>query len=107
MARRKANPFLDKLRKLPHRATIKRDAPFRRVDNEEVEAVCLRIAAGAGYVFYAGSRGDEQGCKVVGFDTAEKARAMQDWIDESGIASRPTPDLGSGALSWGATKEAG
>jgi hypothetical protein len=29
---------------------------------------------------------------VLCFDTAEKARAMQAWIDASGIASRPRPE---------------
>jgi hypothetical protein len=56
-----------------------------------------------GYVFYAGSRGDELGCKVYGFDTADKARAMQEWIDTSGIAARPVPrmDSRSGRLRVG------
>jgi hypothetical protein len=70
MARRKANPFADKL---PHRATIKRDEPFRRGDDAEVEAVYLRIAAEAEFISYAGSQGEERGCKVFGFDTPDKA----------------------------------
>jgi hypothetical protein len=74
MARRKANPFADKLRRFLYRATIKRDSPFRRVDDAEIETVCQRIAAGAEFMSYAGSRGEESGCKVFGFDTPEKAR---------------------------------
>jgi hypothetical protein len=107
MARRKANPFADKLRKLPYRATIKRDAPFRRADGAEIEAACVRIAAGAEFISYAGSRGEESGCKVFGFDTLEKAREMQAWIDESGIAMRPAPMLGEvgAALRWETTKD--
>jgi hypothetical protein len=30
---------------------------------------------------------------VFGFDTPEKAQAMQAWIDASGIANRPPPEL--------------
>jgi hypothetical protein len=108
MARRKANPFADKLRRLPYRASIKRDGPFRRGDDAEIEAACVRIAAGAEFISYAGSRGEESGCKVLGFDTPEKAREMQAWIDESGIATRPMLRLSeAGAtLQWEATKEA-
>ena len=109
MARAKHNPFAAKKAKFPNRAFIKRDEPFRRDDREEVEVACVRVSAGAGYIFYAGSRGDEVGCKVYGFDTAEKARAMQEWIDSSGIAKRPVPqmDLRSGRLGpaqWEASK---
>jgi hypothetical protein len=32
------------------------------------------------------------GRTVLGFDTPEKARAMQTWIDVSGIADRPLPE---------------
>ena len=54
-------------------------------------AVMLSIAAGAEYLAYAGTRGDELYCRVFCFDTAEKARAVQTWIDASDIASRPAP----------------
>ena len=107
MARRKANPFADKLKRLPHRATIKRSDPYRRNDDAEIDAVCRRIAAGADYISYAGRGGALNGCRVFGFDTAEKARAMQTWIDTSGIASRPIPQLSldDGGVGWAATKE--
>jgi hypothetical protein len=109
MARAKHNPFAAKKLKFPHRAFIKREAPFRRDDREEVEAACVRISAGAGYVFYAGSRGDELGCKVYGFDTADKARAMQEWIDTSRIATRLVPQMDHrsgrlGPIQWEASK---
>ena len=109
MVRAKHNPFAAKKRKFPHRAFIKREAPFRRADREDVEAACVRAAAGAGYIFYAGSRGDELGCKVYGFDTADKARAMQEWIDTTGIATRPLPKMDHrsgrlGPMQWEASK---
>ena len=75
MARRKANPFAEKIRALPHRALIKRDEPFGRADSDEIDAACARIVAGADYCSYAGARGEENGCKVLCFDTPEKARA--------------------------------
>jgi hypothetical protein len=49
----------------------------------------VSIAASAEYLAYAGTRGDELYCRVFCFDTAEKARAMQAWIDASGIENRP------------------
>jgi len=70
---------------------MRRDEPLRRVDDDELMAVRLSVAAGAEYLAYAGTRGDELYCRVFCFDAAEKARAMQAWIDASGIESRPTP----------------
>jgi len=51
----------------------------------------LSISAGGEYLTYAGTRGDELYCRVFCFDTSEKARAMQAWIDASGIEKRPAP----------------
>jgi len=79
-------------RRLPHKALMRREEPLRRADEEELARMCKRIAHGSEHLAYAGSRGEENGCKVVCFDTAEKARAMQVWIDVSGIASRPRPE---------------
>ena len=70
---------------------MRRDEPLRRSDDDEVTAMMLSVAAGAEYLAYAGTRGDELYCRVFCFDTAEKARAMQAWIDASGIESYPTP----------------
>ena len=75
----------------------------------EFEAKCTEIAAGAEFVSFAGSRGPEQGRLVFGFDTADKARAMQLWIHESGIASRPLPGMADtarlGPIQWEASKD--
>jgi hypothetical protein len=92
MAARKSNPFAEKQRKLPYRALMRRQGPWRREDQEEIAAACERIANGGDYLTWAGSRGQENGCTVIAFDTPEKAAEMQAWIDTSGIADRPLPE---------------
>ena len=91
MVRRRGNPFANTLKRLPHKALLRRDEPLLPSDNDEVMAAMVSIAAGAEYLAYAGTPADELYCRVFCFDTAEKARAMQAWIDASGIASRPAP----------------
>jgi hypothetical protein len=91
MVRRRGNPFADRVKRLPHKALLRRDDSLRSSDEDEIKAVQLSIASGAEYLSYAGSRGDELGCRVFCFDAAEKASAMRAWIDASGIASRPAP----------------
>jgi hypothetical protein len=91
MALRRHNPFAAKLKRLPHKALLRRaDSLFKAV-HDELEAVMLSIANGGEYLCYSGSRGTEIDCRVICFDTEEKAHAMQVWIDASGIASRPRP----------------
>jgi hypothetical protein len=87
---RRTNAFAAMQRRLPHKALLHREGPFRRVDSEELEAACRHIANGAEYLTYAGGRGSEIDCKVICFGTAEK-QAMQAWITESGIETRPAP----------------
>jgi len=41
--------------------------------------------------------GEDAGFRVFHFPTWAKARAMQHWIDRSGIAGRPMPKLGDTA----------
>jgi len=92
MARREGNPLADIQRRLPCRAYINRDEPWRPADHEEIEAACRRIANGAEYLIWAGSRGLEfDDCTVIGFNTSKKASEMQVWIDTSHIADRPAP----------------
>ena len=91
MVRRRGNPFAGQRKRLPHKALLHRDDPLRPSDDDEVMAAMLSVAAGAEYLAYAGTRGDELNCRVFCFDTAEKAHAMQAWIDASGIANRPGP----------------
>ena len=91
MVRRRENPFANALKPLPHKALMRRDEPLRQSDNEEVMVKMVSIAAGSEYLAYAGTHGDELYCRVFCFNSAERARAMQAWIDASGIASRPAP----------------
>ena len=77
MVRRRGNPFADAQKRLPHRAYIGRQGPWRRVDREEIDAAAARIADGAEYLPWAGGRGTEMGRTGFAFDTPEKAQAMQ------------------------------
>ena len=90
MLRLNGDPLADKQRRLPCRAYINRDR-WRAADHKEIEAACRRIANGAEYLIWAGSRGPELDCTVIGFDTSRKASKMQVWIDTSDIADRPVP----------------
>jgi hypothetical protein len=56
MARRRGNPFAGALKRLPHKALLRRDEPLLPSDHDEVMAVMLSIAAGAEYLAYAGNR---------------------------------------------------
>jgi hypothetical protein len=60
-------------------------------DDDEVLAMMVSIAAGAEYLAYAGSLGNELYCRVFCVGTEEKARAMQAWIDASSVERRPAP----------------
>ena len=72
--------------------------------------MCKRIAAAGECMALAGWR-EDAGYRVFHFGTWAKARAMQHWIDRSGIAHRPMPKLGETAeereercreaLAWG------
>jgi hypothetical protein len=92
MVRRRHNPFAAQLKRLPHKALLRRAEPFFTADRDELEAAMLRIVNGAEHLSYGGTLEAEIDCRVICFDTAEKARAMQVWIDASGIASRPRPE---------------
>jgi hypothetical protein len=77
--------------------------------------MCRRIAGAAEHCALA-SWGEESGYLVYHFTTWTKARAMQHWIDRSGVARRsmpklaPTPEETAGAkrqvLAWGPAKRA-
>jgi hypothetical protein len=91
MVRRRGNPFGNALKRLPHKAFMRREDPLRPSDNDEIIAAMLSIAAGSEHLAYAGTRAKELYCRFICFDTAEKARAMQAWIETSGIENRPAP----------------
>ena len=80
-------------RRMPFVAKIKRQDLFRPNDAQEIYAMCRRIAASSEYQSRSGWREDAD-FKVYRFTTWAKARAMQYWIDHSGIAQRPMPKLG-------------
>jgi hypothetical protein len=111
MARRKSVDTLDrKRRRMPFTAKMKREDPFCSADQREIQAMCRRIAGAAEHCSSAGWR-EESGYLLYHFTTWAKARAMQHWIDHSGIAHRPMPKLGPTpeetahrkrqALAWG------
>lgn len=111
MGRRKGEDTIAaKRRRMPYVAKIRRDDPFRPEDAREVDVACRRVAAASEFMALAGWR-EDAGYRVYHFTTWAKARAMQHWIDRSGIANRPMPKLGLSAeevaerkrqaLAWG------
>ena len=96
-----------KRRRMPYVAKIKREDPFRPDDSREIEAMVRRIAAAGEHFSIAGWR-EDAGYRLFHFSTWSKARAMQHWIDRSGIAQRPMPtpfnspqlSVGDGATLW-------
>jgi hypothetical protein len=99
-----------KKRRMPFVAKIRREDPFRPEDEREIQAACRRVAAASEFMSLAGWR-EDAAYRVFYFTTWAKARAMQHWIDRSGIAHRPMPKLGLSreeiaerkreALKWG------
>jgi hypothetical protein len=79
-----------KRRWMPYVAKIKREDPLRAADRREIDELVRRIAAAGEHFAIAGSR-EEAGYLLFHFPTWAKARAMQHWIDRSGIAGRPMP----------------
>jgi hypothetical protein len=92
MVMRRHNPFVAQRKRLPYKALLRRAGAFRKADADVFKATIARVAAGSDHLTYAGSRGDEADCTVICFDTEEKARAMQAWIDASGFEERPRPE---------------
>lgn len=91
MARRSPNSHQLRLRALPHFARMRREEPFREADKAEWHAAADRIAGPAGWHSVAGMRADWD-CRLIHFATAAEAEAMQRWIAESGIETRPAPE---------------
>jgi hypothetical protein len=93
MGRRKGeDTFAAKRRRMPFVAKIKRDDPFAVADSREIDGMCRRIAAASEWMSTAGWR-EDAGLRLFHFTTWAKARAMQHWIDRSGIARRPMAPL--------------
>ena len=70
---------------------MRRQEPFREADKAEWHAAAGRIAGPAGWYSVAGTHADWS-CKLIHFATAAEAEAMQRWIAESGIETRPGPE---------------
>jgi hypothetical protein len=85
MGRKGEDTFAMKRRQMPYVARIKRDDPFCSADKREIEAMVKRIAAAGEHFSIAGWH-EEAGFLLFHFPTWAKARAMQHWIDRSGIA---------------------
>ena len=90
MRRKGEDTFAIKRRRMPYVAKIRREDPFRAADSREIESMVRRIAA-AGETFSIAGWREECGFRLFHFETWAKARAMQHWIDRSGIAQRPMP----------------
>jgi hypothetical protein len=90
MRRKGEDTFSMKRRRMPYVAKIKREDPFRPADTREIEVMVKRIAP-AGETFSIAGWREEYGHRLFHFETWAKARAMQHWIDRSGIAHRPPP----------------
>ena len=110
MRRKGEDTFAIKRRRMPYVAKIRREDPFRAADSREIESMVRRIAA-AGETFSIAGWREDAGHRLFYFPTWAKARAMQHWIDRSGITQRPMPKLGltaeekaaqtQEALAWG------
>jgi hypothetical protein len=96
MRRKGEDIFAMKRRRMPHIAKIKREDPFQPANSREIEATVRRIAAAGEHFSIAGWR-EDAGYRLFHFSTWAKARAMQHWIDRSGIAHRPMPTPYNGA----------
>ena len=95
MPSRSPNSHQLRLRALPHFARMRREEPFREADKADWQAAADRIAGPAGWYSIAGTHAD-WGCKLINFATAAEAEAMQRWIAESGIETRPAPGTFNG-----------
>ena len=90
MARRSPNSHQLRLRALPHFARMRREEPFRAADKAEWHAAADRFAGPGGWYSVAGTHADWD-CRLIHFATAAEAEAMQRWIAESEIETRPAP----------------
>jgi hypothetical protein len=101
MRRQGEDTFAMKRRRMPFDAKIKRDDPFRVADRREINDMVRRIAAAGEHFSIAGWR-EKAGYLLFHFPTWAKTRAMQHWIDRSGIAGRPMPVPFNGRrCAWG------
>ncbi|TAJ87275.1 MAG: hypothetical protein EPO41_23325 [Reyranella sp.] len=90
--KRSWNSHQIRMRELPHIARLHRTEPFRSADAAEMKAAADRIAGPAGWYAVAGWLPADVDFKLIHFATPAEAEAMQRWIAESGIETRPAPE---------------
>jgi len=92
MAGRSPNSHELKKRTFPFIARLRREEAFRPADDAEWDAAADRIAGGLDrWYSWAGWVPADVGFKLIGFATQNQAEAIQRWIAESGIETRPAP----------------
>ncbi len=89
--RRSTNSHAARLKALPHAARLHRAEPFRLADEADLKEAADRIAGPAGWYSVAGWAPADVDFRLIHFATAAEAEAMQHWIAESGIETRPAP----------------
>jgi hypothetical protein len=93
MVHRSENSHQFKKRAFRFTARLRREEPFRSADEAEWRAAADRISGGPDrWYSWAGWSPADVGFKLIGFATKAEAQAMQRWIVESGIETRPAPD---------------
>lgn len=92
MGGRSPNSHELKKRAFSFTARLQREEPLRSADDAEWRATADRIAGGsARWYSWAGWAPADVGFKLIGFAAKAEAEAMQRWIAESGIETRPAP----------------
>lgn len=90
--KRSWNSHQIRMRDLPNIARLHRTEPFRSADAAEIKAAADRIAGPKGCECVAGWAPADVDFKLIHFATKGEAEAMQRWITESGIETRPAPE---------------
>ena len=97
MVKRSPNSHSLRMQELPFAARLRREEPFRSVDDAEWRAAAHRIAGPKGSCTTAGMRGDWD-CRLIRFASQAEADEMQEWISASGIETRPAPPRYDGPM---------
>ncbi len=92
MARRSPNSHQIRMRELPHVPCVHREQPFRLPDIAEMKAAADRIAGPKGWESVAGWAPADVNFKLIHFATQAEAEAMQRWVADSGVETRPAPE---------------
>jgi hypothetical protein len=92
MARRSTNSHAARVKALPHTARLHRVELFRAADEAELKDAADRIARPGGWEAVASWAPADVDFKLIHFATMTEAEAMQRWIAESGIETRPAPE---------------